>query len=206
MSALFLSPKRSLWQLAWLKPRHLLVLLLMLAGLYQFGAGLLIFAKARLAQYLIADSWQATLADQQVHRPWSWADTYPVAKLTMADHSWYVLAGANGRNLAFGPSHLSATSLPGEPGHSVIVGHRDTQFNALKNLQPGDILIVENQYGQRRYRVTRLRIAQLSQMRYWQEEQEDISSSTLTLVTCYPFDSVAPNPEHRYIVTAEAME
>ena len=33
----------------------------------------------------------------------------------------------------------------------------------------------------------------------------DIDQSSLTLVTCYPFDSVLPNPIHRYVVKAIAI-
>jgi hypothetical protein len=49
--------------------------------------------------------------------------------------NWYILAGASGRNLAFGPTHVSSKSIPGEKGNSVIIGHRDTQFNSLKRRQ-----------------------------------------------------------------------
>jgi hypothetical protein len=44
------------------------------------------------------------------HKPWPWADTHPFAELIIKDKSWYVLAGASGRKLAFAPSHLSSTA------------------------------------------------------------------------------------------------
>jgi sortase A len=183
--------------------RHPWIILLLIFGVYQFGSGLWIFAKAQIAQYLIGQAWQQTLLDQQPHRPWGWADTFPVAELIINNENWFVLAGANGRNLAFGPTHLSATSMPGELGNSVILGHRDTQFNNLKTLKKGDIIEVKNVKGTSHYQINNLRIAQASQISYWQLDSTDNSlQSTLTLITCYPFDSLMPNPTHRFVVTA----
>lgn len=181
----------------------------LLLGIYQFSGGLYIFAKAELAQYLIADAWHKNLQSDEQHKPWPWADTHPVAELIIKDKSWYVLAGANGRNLAFAPTHVSSTPAPGENGNSVIVGHRDTQFNSLKRLQKGDIIEVKTKYKRQRFKVTMLRIALHSHLRYKQSDINnhafDIDQSSLTLVTCYPFDSVLPNPIHRYVVRAIAV-
>jgi sortase A len=113
---------------------------MLLLGVYQFAGGFYIFAKAELAQYLIADAWHKNLQSDEQHKPWPWADTHPVAELIIKDKSWYVLAGASGRNLAFAPTHVSSTPEPGKKGNSVIVGHRDTQFNSLKKLQMGDLI------------------------------------------------------------------
>lgn len=187
------------WRLKWW-------LLVIATGAYLFGNGLYIFAKAHLAQFLIGQAWQQSLLSQQQQPPWPWADTYPVARLNIGERDWYVLAGANGRNLAFAPTHLSATVLPGKPGHSVIVGHRDTQFNSLKTLQTGDIISVQNLQTSQRYRVTALRIADAEQLRYWQSETHDeTQQASLTLITCYPFDSILPNPRYRFIVSAIAI-
>ena len=45
--------------------------------------------------------------------------------------------------MAFGPGHLSASSLPGQPGNSVIAGHRDTHFNFLQYVEVGESLVIE---------------------------------------------------------------
>jgi len=179
------------------------LLLLIIVGAYQMGTGLWIVAKAKLAQYFIAQAWQATLVDKKRHRPWPWADTYPVVELSIKKDTWYVLADANGRNLAFGPTHLTSTPILGEIGNSVIVGHRDTQFNSLKTLKVGDIIEVKNIKGTSHYQVSDLRITQLRQLSLWQwDNTDEANQSTLTLVTCYPFDSLKPNPTQRFIVTA----
>lgn len=183
--------------------------LLLALGLYQFSSGIYIFAKAELAQYLIKDAWQTKLQTGVQKPPWPWADTHPVAELIIKNKHWFVLAGASGRNLAFAPTHVSATSLPGDLGNSVIVGHRDTHFSILNELQSGDIIEVKTLNKRQRYQISQLRIAHQSQVEYlqngWPDNNAAEAQATLTLITCYPFDSVLPNPTHRYIVRAVAI-
>lgn len=186
-----------------LRLKTLVVLMLLSLGCYQLATGLYIFAKAKVAQILIGYAWQQTLIDQQNHRPWPWADTYPIARLQFNTSQLFVLAGANGRNLAFGPSHVSYTALPGHIGHSVIVGHRDTQFNGLKNLKLGDMLSVTTQTKHSRYRIENLQVVEANQLSFWQPNKQQ--SNQLTLVTCYPVNSIQPHPTQRYIVTARLL-
>ena len=81
--------------------------LLLAFGLWHLGQAGYIAAKAELAQYLMQRSWQQTLAGARAVKPWPWADTWPVARLTAADVDLFVLAGADGRALAFGPGQIS---------------------------------------------------------------------------------------------------
>jgi sortase A len=189
--------------------KHKCITLILLLGVYQFSGGLYIFVKAELAQHLIAHAWHKNLQSNEQHKPWPWADTHPVAELIIKNKSWYVLAGASGRNLAFAPTHVSSTPEPGEKGNSVIVGHRDTQFNSLKKLQKGDLIEVKTKDKRQEFKVTMLRIAVQSQLQYIQSnvhnESFDVDQPSLTLITCYPFDSVLPNPTHRYVVRAVAI-
>jgi sortase len=154
-------------------------------------------------------AWHKNLQSVEQHKPWPWADTHPIAELIMKDKSWYVLAGASGRNLAFAPAHVSSTPVPGEIGNSVIVGHRDTQFNSLKRLQKGDIIEVKTKHKRQQFKVTMLRIAVHSQLEYLHtsinNDTFDDDQPSLTLITCYPFDSLLPNPTHRYVVRAIAI-
>jgi sortase A len=206
MYALTYKKRSTISKLVLLIGKHKCITLSLLLGVYQFSGGFYILAKAELAQYLIAKAWHKNLTSEEQHKPWPWADTHPVAELIIKDKSWYVLAGASGRNLAFAPSHLSSTPEPGEKGNSVIVGHRDTQFNSLKRLQKGDIIEVKTTHKRQQFKVTMLRIALHSQLEYVlnnnNNDSFDVDQPSITLVTCYPFDSVVPNPTHRYIVRA----
>lgn len=161
-----------------------------------------IVAKAHLAQSLIASAWQSQLNGQQRVKPWPWADTYPVARLQFKRNEYYVLAGASGRNLAFAPTHISHSALPGERGNMVIAGHRDTHFSSLRELQLDDVITLSGLNGEQRYRIGEIRITHQSQV----EWMENTDQSLLTLITCYPFDGTDKNPELRYVVRAEKIE
>lgn len=175
------------------------------AGLWQFGQGLYIHAKAQLAQYLIADAWQKTLAGQRAVKPWPWADTWPVARLNVPALSVdvYILAGADGRAIAFGPGHLHGTPLPGAEGNSVIGGHRDTHFAFLRALKPGDAIAVQRAHGQwRPYRVGEASVVDKREVYVARND----GATRLTLVTCWPFDALRAGGPARYVVTAWATQ
>ena len=166
------------------------------------GSGVQLFAKAHTAQYLIADAWHKTRLTNTPVKPWPWADTHPLAKLSFAGQEQYVLAGASGRTLAFAPGHMSATPLPGEQGNSVIVGHRDTHFSGLSKLVLGDIIHLQSLTTTQQYRVQSLNIVHQSQTEVLLGDEYNI----LSLITCYPFDSALINPQMRYVVVAQKIE
>ena len=167
------------------------------------GAGSLwIEAKAALAQVLLERAWSATASVADRVKPWPWADTWPVARLTLPRLGlhWIVLAGASGRTLAFGPGHLDGTALPGRPGHAVIAGHRDTQFSALRELRLGDTVEIETPARvPARFRVIGTSVLDARDVARLAPRGDE----TLTLVTCWPFDALVPGGPLRYVVEAE---
>jgi len=168
------------------------------------GDGLYIYAKARVAQVLLHSAWSQTQATGNAVKPWPWADTHPVARLTAPslEADFLVLAGASGRTLAFGPGHLDGSAAPGDAGNAVITGHRDTHFRFLERLVPGDPLAVERADGsQRHFAVRRTYVADFRTLAI----PRDTRVPTLTLVTCYPFDAINPGGPLRYVVVAEAI-
>ncbi len=184
--------------------RHFLpgmIAVLLAFGAWNVGHGAYIYAKAALAQHLLRQAWDATRQSQAVVKPWPWADTYPVARLTVSkqDVDLIVLAGASGRTMAFGPGHVDGTPLPGSMGNSVLSAHRDTHFAFLQQVHLGDEFSIETANGKNtRYVVRATRIvdkSDISVMRASTTEQ-------LTLVTCYPFDAIRPGGPLRYVVTA----
>jgi sortase A len=179
----------------------LLLVVCAAAGLWQLAQGLYIHAKAKLAQYLIAGAWDKTLAGQHAVKPWPWADTWPVARLQTQLQSLYVLAGADGRAIAFGPGHMHGTPLPGTSGNSVIGGHRDTHFAVLRDLEHGDALAVQRaDGGWRRYRVSATQVLDKSEVHVTRND----GLTRLTLVTCWPFNAIRAGGPQRYVVTATA--
>jgi len=174
-------------------------------GLWQAATGLYIHAKAILAQELLEQAWQRTLGGRAQAKPWPWADTWPVARLTARGlDGWvYVLADASGRSLAFGPGHVAGTAAPGTAGNSVIAGHRDTHFRFLQVLAADDRVTLETADGAARaYRIVDKRIVDTRRAQGVQASDQPM----LTLVTCYPFDAIDPGGPLRYVVTAVVQE
>jgi sortase A len=197
---------------AWPPPRaarrsargwFVLGILLVALGSWQLGRGVWIQAKAWLAQGLIAHAWSRTLDGERDVKPWGWADTWPVARLTVSrlGVERYVLAGADGAAMPFGPGHMHGTALPGAAGNSVIGGHRDTHLAFMRRLRPGDALMVERPDGARvSYRVASADVLDRREM--WVAKQD--GPTRLTLVTCYPFDALGADGPLRYVVVALA--
>ena len=182
-------------------PWKSLALALLLIGALQFGRGAWIQAKAWLAQELIAHAWARTLKGESEVKPWPWADTWPVARLSVPSLGIerYVLEGASSSAIAFGPGHLAGTPVPGDAGNSVIGGHRDTHLAFLRHVKPGDALEIERADGKRiLYRVLDANV--LDKRDVWVAKQE--GPNRLTLVTCYPFDALRAGGPQRYVVFA----
>src|SRR6185369_8484450 len=181
-------------------PRFILPLLLALIGLILFGQGAYIHAKALLAQVLLEHAFEKTVATGRETKPWSWADTWPVARIEVKrlDASAIVLAGSSGQALAFGPGHVERTPDAGERGVAVYSAHRDTHFRFLKAIAIGDEIVVTRRDG----RAFRYRADSSSVVRFDASGIDPLSDKyELVLSTCWPFDAVTPGPM-RYLLHA----
>ena len=173
-------------------------------GFWQLGHGAYIPAKAWVAQELMQRAWQRSGDGERRARPWPWADTWPVARLTARRDTvnLIVLAGGSGRTLAFGPGHLSASVLPGEYGNAVIAGHRDTHFGFLRDIALGEVIDIESADGKRTgFEVVEVDIVDSRTAALALETDVPM----LSLVTCYPFDAVEPGGPLRFIVSARQI-
>ena len=186
--------------------KHWLPVILLGAGVWQLGSGGWILAKAELAQYLISDAWQRQLASGEIHKPWPWADTWPVAQLKLDEQKpLAVLRGTSGQALAFGPGLHETSAVPqgGPPADrtTVIAAHKDTHFRGLGQLKPG--MGVQLQGADGRWQVFRVRGT-----RVVDSEREALPVTDqpgLLLVTCYPFDALQAGGPLRYLVYAEPV-
>ena len=187
------------------KTLRYITLVLSLAGFGLIGKGTYIHAKAIVAEYLLRSSWQDTIEKGIAIKPWPWADTWPVARMIVPEHGidLVVLEGASGNVLAFGPGHLTPSSLPGQPGNSIISGHRDTSFRFLERVRVGDRITMQTRDGSMvSFKVIDTQI--IDQAVLDLNIKSDIP--LLTLSTCYPFDAVIPGGPERYLVFAELDE
>jgi sortase A len=178
-------------------------LILAVAGLAFIGQGLVIHAKALVAQVLLERAFARSVANREPVKPWSWADTYPVARVEMPRIGLdaIVLAGGSGQALAFGPGHLEGTPMPGEDGTAVIAAHRDTHFAELANAKAGDEIGITRSDGMKLwFRVTGTEVVQ------WDHNGIDVQADgrNLVLSTCWPFGVTEPGPM-RYVVKAQMI-
>jgi len=172
-----------------------------ICGLVLTGQAVLIHAKALVAQILLEQAFAQTLATGKPVMPWSWADTWPVARIEVPrlNKSVIVLSGSSGQALAFGPGHVEATPAAGEPGTAIYAAHRDTHFAFLADLEPGDEVRVMRRDGARfRFLVTGASVVR------WDSSGIDplASGRNLVLATCWPLNAKAAGPL-RYLVHAE---
>ena len=95
---------------------------------------------------------------------------------------------------------MPSTALPGDPGNVVLAGHRDTFFRRLKDVRPGDRVTLTTPEGVFNYDIDSTAVVAPDRM----EVLAPSASSSLTLITCYPFNYVGPAPD-RFIVRARPV-
>ena len=178
--------------------------LLALVGFTLLGHGAWIHTKALLAQVLLERAFAETIATGRETKPWSWADTWPVARIGVKrlGASTIALAGSSGQALAFGPGHLERTPDAGGRGVAVYSAHRDTHFRFLKDVVIGDEIEIVRRDGKTfRYRADGHTVVPF--------DASGIDALTggyeLVLSTCWPFDSITPGPM-RYVLHATMIE
>ena len=184
-------------------PRFVAPLLLALVGLILFGQGAWIHAKALLAQLLLERAFTTTITTGHETKPWSWADTWPVARIDVKriHASAIALAGSSGQALAFGPGHVERTPDAGERGVAVYSAHRDTHFAFLRDVVIGDEIDVVRSDG----RKFRYRADATSVVRFDASGIDPLASGyELVLSTCWPFDALTSGPD-RYLLHATMM-
>jgi sortase A len=179
-----------------------IIVVLFSIGLWQLASAGWIQGKAIIAQQLLKHAWHKTRLDaSQPHRPWPWADTWPVAKLTVPEYGieQIILAGDSGSSLAFAPGYSFASARPNTSGTTVISAHRDTHFRFLKDLKQDDLLYIQSADKSVQYRVYDFQIVDSRTFTL----PDDADENTLLLVTCYPFDAITAGGPLRYLVFAK---
>ncbi len=106
-----------------------------------------------------------------------------------------VFDGTDELNLNRGAGWIEGTPSLGSRGNVGIAGHRDGFFRVLREVEVGDVMLVETLSGATRYRVSELMIVEPTDVYVL----DDTAHHALTLVTCYPFYFVGHAPQ-RFIV------
>ncbi len=175
-----------------------LFLIIGAVGLGTMAQAAWIPVKAQVAQVLLNHAFDQSLAAHRGIKPWAWADTTPVARVSVArlGVSDVVLSGGTGQALAFGP-----TMLRGSHDVTVLAAHRDTHFAYIQDLRAGDVVLVEAIDGSRaRYRVTGFQTVRWDRFAV----PSDPARPLLALATCWPFGATTRGPWRR-VIWAEAI-
>jgi len=173
------------------------------AALFLAGASMLARAgwtraKGALGEVLLEGALDATLADGREHRPWSWADMHPLARLEVPRLRVrrVIVSNATGSALAFGIGHVDGTAAPGTGGNCALAGHRDSWAEFLKDVGPGDEIVITTPRGRFGYRASAVAVVRFDDDRVLRAATDD----RLTLITCWPFSGWLHSP-WRYVVT-----
>ncbi len=167
-------------------------------GAWEVGGAALPYVEAAVGQRSAAASWKRPAdAAATGHRV--------VARLRVPARGveLYVYAGTGRESLARGPGHFDTTPLPGEPGVSILAGHRETHFAFLRHLATGDMIEVERRGGARhRFQVAAAYVVDGRRTGV----AAGARGSRLALVTCYPFERDREPGPLRYVVFAEKTD
>jgi sortase A len=112
-----------------------------------------------------------------------------------------VREGDDTRTLRGAVGHIPGTAFPGDRGNAALAGHRDTFFRGLRDIRKGDDILLSTSAGDVHYVVRNTRVVEPTDV----SVLTPTSRSTLTLVTCYPFNYIGAAPR-RFIVQAEVAK
>jgi len=172
------------------------------------GAALLLYAGSQYwtmysEQNQLAREWQRQQLDKTIDKDQAGLPKDGLTRLSIPriDLSAIVVEGTNHRSLLLGPGHIRSTPDPGEPGNSVISGHRDTFFRHIHELAKGDSVVVQRNGHVYSYEVTGKKIVRPTDLSVLRQTKD----SRLTLITCYPTYYIGPAPE-RLVVFAKRSD
>ena len=167
--------------------------------------------KGWLSEQLISYSWHQTITLKQKTKPWSWADTYPIAELSFErlNKQVVVLNGGDPTTLAFSAGAIAPFNQASSAQPFVVAGHRDSHFSFLDEVVMNDIISLADKHGQSQlYQVEAIDIVDASTG----ELPILADDSQLILITCYPFTNTRnignvadSDSNERYVITARLL-
>lgn len=183
--------------------RSTIALALMIAGVVLLGYVATQYWGMFHRQKQLAQQWEQQAAQLNVpgHAQLSPEDMLTRVIIPKINLDAIVVEGASRKDLSEGPGHMRETAMPGQPGNTVITGHRDTFFRHIYELNRGDEITIRRAGQAYKYEVTSKKIVMpddLSVIRQTSDPQ-------LTLITCYPTYYIGPAPK-RLVVFSKLVE
>lgn len=129
-------------------------------------------------------------------------DVVGVLQIPKLNSDLPIIEGTEEEELAEGVGHYAGTAYPLQNDQIVLSGHRDTVFRRMGELDIGDIMTVQLEYGDFDYEIVETKIVAADDLTIIVPTSPD---EVLTVTTCYPFNFVGYAPD-RYIITALPVE
>ena len=167
--------------------------------IYSFGSEL--FSKPSVNLSNSRKSYR--INNHDVYRPY-YGDEFATLKIPSVGIEQPVFEGDEDDVLIKGIGHYRGSTLPGEGGNVLLAGHRDMEnsgFLELQNIKEGDEVVVETDWGNFYYKVSKIYITDPDDT----EPGKTSESEKLTMYTCYPFSYVGSAPQ-RYIVVCDYVK
>lgn len=186
-----------------------LILIAAAIGIISYALVQIIGAKIELSKTL--DDWENNVEinhfqndEQETENPIrypsiEYGDT--IGKLTFLETELPIVTGVEDSLLDEGVLHYGPTPLPGKNGNSILLGHRDSTFKNLKNLELGQHFIIETQYNQFEFEIFDIKILASDDTSVF----DSYGFPTVSMETCYPFNYIGSAPK-RYIVVGKLIQ
>lgn len=181
-------------------------ILLILAGILFLGIGGYQLIKTEQAQSKSLAEAQALLTNKKSTPDITSAadfepsdgETVGLLSIPKLEAQLPIVEGTHEDDLEKGVGHYSGTAYPLQKDQIVLSGHRDTVFRRMGELEIGDILTVQMEYGDISYEIVDTKIVDADDRTIIVPTAPD---EVLTVTTCYPFSFIGSAPD-RYIITA----
>ena len=183
---------------------HFIEIILVCIGILFLLKAAYLPSKAYIGQKMLLNAWERTIETGESQKSWKWADFVPIAKLSIKHLgvTLVTLDRASGEALAWGPGLINHNTQIGVDGTAFIVGHRDSHMRFLKDLKIGENLTLELPNGvEQTYQAVR---SDIVDSRTWKVPMDPMSTTSIALITCWPFDETNSGPE-RYILYANLI-
>jgi sortase A len=154
-----------------------------------------------LTHALMERAWREGVSAHEARAPWLGAPARIAARLTIGEREILVADSVERRALAMAPG-LWPGLRPGQRGTTIILGHRNGMFGALRDIHANDVIAIASVSGERRfYRVVSRDVVRWNASGLTPNTPDEM----LALATCWPFWSDAPTP-WRLVVRAEPVQ
>lgn len=112
-----------------------------------------------------------------------------------------IILGATEENLRQGVTLYDNGIYPGDYGTAIILGHRETTFRCLEDIEIGDEIYIESVDNKYKFIVRNIYVTNPDDSSILEQQ----NNKSMTLVTCYPFQYLGNAPE-RFIVKLDLKE